>query len=567
MGSLSRRGELIQGEVEGSQFSPYYIHLHAGADGIAGAACTCPYDWGGWCKHIVAVLLTCVHEPEKIVERPTLQDLLAGLDREQLHALLLELAERDPLLADSIENKVSVLQADSDQTISQRQSDSGPGGTSADQESLRRRIRSIVHGVGHTRSSETYWRVAAVVDELNGVVEQAWSYIADGDARNALDILEVFTDEFVTSWQKLDTSDGEIGDLVYEVGQAWTEAILSAGLPADELERWSNRLEKWQQTVEEYGVADAFSAAIAAAEEGWHSWSLQRVLKGDVIEEGILPDDAPYPVEILITARLNVLERQGRFQEYVHLAKAGGQSELYVRMLVRLGRTREAVEFGLQNLLTTDEALTLVRILRSQDEIEESMRVAEQGLTLRGDKALLAIWLRDMARDTGDLKRALAAAVIVLRSQPDLDSYLEAKDLAGERWPQYRAEILDHLRHLDSFWVAGPVEIFLHEGLVADAIAVVDRRGDDTLVARVVEAALESNPEWVIQTCRRRAERIMDSGKSERYDNAVKWLVKAQEAYRAAGRDEDWQSYLDDLLIHHRRKYRLVPMLKALKER
>ena len=48
----------------------------------------------------------------------------------------------------------------------------------------------------------------------------------------------------------------------------------------------------------------------------------------------------------------------------------------------------------------------------------------------------------------------------------------------------------------------------------------------------------------------------MDSGKSERYDNAVKWLVKAQEAYRAAGRDEDWQSYLDDLLIHHRRKYR-----------
>ena len=99
-------------------------------------------------------------------------------------------------------------------------------------------------------------------------------------------------------------------------------------------------------------------------------------------------------------------------------------------MLVRLGRIREAVEFGLQNLLTTDEALTLVRILRSQDEIEESMRVAEQGLILRGDKALLAIWLRDMARDTGDLKRALAAAVIVLRSQPDLDSYLEAKT-----WP------------------------------------------------------------------------------------------------------------------------------------
>ena len=237
VGSLSRRGELIQGEVEGSQFSPYYIHLHAGADGIAGAACTCPYDWGGWCKHIVAVLLTCVHEPEKIVERPTLQDLLAGLDREQLHALLLELAERDPLLADSIENKVSVLQANSDQTISQRQSDSGLGGTSVDQESLRRRIRSIVHGVGHTRSSEAYWRVAAVVDELNGVVEQAWSIIRDGDGLGALDILEVLTDELMAGWETLDDSDGEVGGFFYDVGQAWTEAILSADLTANETRR------------------------------------------------------------------------------------------------------------------------------------------------------------------------------------------------------------------------------------------------------------------------------------------------------------------------------------------
>ena len=118
VGSLLQRGNTIHGEVAGSQFSPYYIRLFADADVIAGATCTCPYDRGGWCKHIVAVLLTCVHEPEKIVEHPTLEGLLAGLDREQLHALLLELAERDPLLADSIENKVSVLQANSDQTIS-----------------------------------------------------------------------------------------------------------------------------------------------------------------------------------------------------------------------------------------------------------------------------------------------------------------------------------------------------------------------------------------------------------------------------------------------------------------
>ena len=111
-----------------------------------------------------------------------------------------------------------------------------------------------------------------------------------------------------------------------------------------------------------------------------------------------------------------------------------------------------------------------------------------------------------------------------------------------------------------------PVEIFLHEGLVGDAIALVDAREDDVFVDRVVEAALESHPDWVIQTCRQRAERIMYRAKSEKYANAFDWLAKAMRAYRAAGRDEEWRAYLDGLLTRHFRKYRLVPMLKVLKE-
>ena len=113
VGSLLQRGNTIHGEVAGSQFSPYYIRLFADADVIAGATCTCAYDWGGWCKHIVAVLLTCIHEPEKIEERPTLEDLLSGLDRVQIQTLLLKLAERDLFSVDLIDKELSTLQDDS----------------------------------------------------------------------------------------------------------------------------------------------------------------------------------------------------------------------------------------------------------------------------------------------------------------------------------------------------------------------------------------------------------------------------------------------------------------------
>ncbi len=57
----------------------------------------------------------------------------------------------------------------------------------------------------------------------------------------------------------------------------------------------------------------------------------------------------------------------------------------------------------------------------------------------------------------------------------------------------------------------------------------------------------------------------MNGGKAEYYSSAASWLAKARTAYRAAGREKEWQAYLGELLAHHGRKYKLVPMLKALR--
>ena len=45
MDALSQRGKLVQGEVSGSDISPYYVHLYAEPVGVTGATCTCPYEW------------------------------------------------------------------------------------------------------------------------------------------------------------------------------------------------------------------------------------------------------------------------------------------------------------------------------------------------------------------------------------------------------------------------------------------------------------------------------------------------------------------------------------------
>jgi len=84
-----RRGSELEGRCEGSDYAPYHIRVVLdGAGNIDTASCTCPYDWGGDCKHIVALLLTFLHEPESFEARAPVQDTLAARSKEDLIALI-----------------------------------------------------------------------------------------------------------------------------------------------------------------------------------------------------------------------------------------------------------------------------------------------------------------------------------------------------------------------------------------------------------------------------------------------------------------------------------------------
>jgi len=61
-----RRGKTARADVEGSQYQPYTVTIEFDDTGVARTDCSCPYDHGGICKHRIAVLLTCIREPESV---------------------------------------------------------------------------------------------------------------------------------------------------------------------------------------------------------------------------------------------------------------------------------------------------------------------------------------------------------------------------------------------------------------------------------------------------------------------------------------------------------------------
>jgi hypothetical protein len=77
----------------------YHVTVRETSSGLL-TFCTCPYNWGGDCKHIVATLLAWLHEPESF---QALEDLHAALSRRpkaDLVAVLTDICTLYPHVAD-----------------------------------------------------------------------------------------------------------------------------------------------------------------------------------------------------------------------------------------------------------------------------------------------------------------------------------------------------------------------------------------------------------------------------------------------------------------------------------
>jgi len=97
---IDRFDQTVTAVVQGSQPDPYEVEIEFSddrADPTAiDATCTCPYDWGGYCKHIVAVLLERSEGDNELADaREAVERVLSDAHREELRDFLLDECERN----------------------------------------------------------------------------------------------------------------------------------------------------------------------------------------------------------------------------------------------------------------------------------------------------------------------------------------------------------------------------------------------------------------------------------------------------------------------------------------
>lgn len=551
--SLVQRGHTLSARVEGSEVSPYQVNIQFDQGGITQASCSCPYDFEGWCKHIVATLLTCLHQSEQIEQRPDLAAQLASLNRDQLQLILQNLAQEQPNWIEAIECQIALLlpsKAKAPQKATRR--------TTVDPKPIERQVERIIDAYSEQ------WNDEPALDEIREIMQKADAFLEQEDSNNALIILGAIARAYIQDWMNLDGSSGSSGEFFSELDDALTEAILSAELSAGDRRQWQKDLENWREEVDKYGV-DSFAMSLTALEQGWDYAPLQRVLEGEITELGAWDDEAPDFADDLARIRLMILARQGRYEEYLFFAQAEGQTDRYLQMLAKLGRTEEAIAEAQEQMTTADEAWTLAQALREQGELEQALNIAIQGITLDGyNQYRLAVWASELAEGMNpDI--ALQTRITAFQLQPSLADYLKLKEMAVDRWSTLQPKLLTTLRQGTGYQSSREkAAIFVQEGLIEDAIAVVAPLSsyESDTIQSVMDAAIPHRPDWVMENARRRAESIMNEGKAKYYHHAVNWLRKVRAAHLQLGQQQEWQRYRAELMQIHARKSKLMYMLK-----
>ncbi|NWF57743.1 MAG: SWIM zinc finger domain-containing protein [Fischerella sp.] len=306
--------------------------------------------------------------------------------------------------------------------------------------------------------------------------------------------------------------------------------------------------------------------SMAALRQGWEDENLQRILAGDR-SVSLWADMPPDFAEDLALIRLQILERQQRYIEYLNLARAEGLMQQYLTRLVAVGQVEEAMAAAKTHMSTAETAFALAKALREREHLSEALAIAQTGLTLSGHCLYdLAAWTSDLAQSLSNFSAAVNASIVAFNTRPSFRYYRKVEELVGDSWSTVKQDLLKTLRAYRD-WGAeqAKVDIFLYEGLVDDAITVVSSPYfSPELVMRVMETAIPHRPDWVIDNARSRAEPIINQGKADRYDEVVKWLQKVKAAYFQLGQQSQWSDYRSQLTTTHGRKRKLMELFKQL---
>ncbi|MDF1500065.1 MAG: hypothetical protein P1P76_06330 [Anaerolineales bacterium] len=529
--SLERTGEdTWRAVVEGTE--RYEVHIECDADGEFAGGCSCPYDWGPVCKHVIAVLFAIEElDPEAIhgdaIQTPDAKSeqvraILEQLPREKLLDMLVELAENDRAI--SLE-------------IRARYGERGP-----DKAAYVRMAREALRMGENRRGFIDYWGVTRAFEGLNALLSRAHDLLRAGQPEASVSIAQAVLETTAQAYENADDSIGLLGDgidsalrLLGEAGSQLPQELRSElfeyCLDQAPLEAFCSFGWQWDLT----GLA---ADLIASPEE--RDWLF------GLLDEMAGPSPEPYSYgadhnhECAAWIKLSVIEREDGEEAALRFIQEHSHLHAFRQRLI---------EYHLE-----------------QGELAEVKRLCVEWLETqphdwRGVRRYYLDTLLEVAIQEDDSPEVLRLARTLLLESGKLKYYLLIKETVPEQdWPGTLDSLIADLKASSRGWSTLP-EIYAREGMWEALLELALESGELTL-ARYREALEPRFPEQISRAYEeivyRMLERTSDRGT---YAEAAGYLRRMI----AMGYGEQVNKIIDDLIGTYRRRRAMIEELEAVR--
>ena len=547
-------GVTLTAQCEGTTAPSYRLQVELDGGGVRSTSCTCPYDWGGDCKHIVALLLMYIHEPNEFSEQKSVNELLGGLEKDVLVALILRLVERDPDLYGALELAIPAAKIAAQPlpsgTARKRQ-------TQVSEETYRKQINRILKQAYRGDYYDEWGSTPGYVEDLGDILGTGMKFLDAGDAEGALIILRTLLEELTEDYDSNMDYDGDLACVIQDTCLPLAEAILSVELDPgarDELEEtMQNILENLDEMIE---AGDGLELILAALEHGWNELPDEEAKWEEYDEEYWMV------LNQLKQARLNVLARQGDSDAFLRLAEKS-DAKRYTLKLIELGRINDAVKAS-KKLENTSDAFAVAQKLREVGRLKDAIALAEKGLEMGGYYLnQLALWLAPLEESQGRNNKALLAYRIAYDESPKIEIYRHIKRLSGMDWENLQPALIKKASASYSKDVL--VDIYLEEKDWDSAIRVAEQDSwSFNLLEKVADAVIPYRSDWVIRVSLKQSDDLIKKTQSKLYPIAARWLERAKKAYQQEGQDAEWRAYIDNLRTTYARRPALQRNIQGL---
>jgi uncharacterized Zn finger protein len=568
-----RRDDTIEAKCVGSEPVPYRVSATLARAGSGTspktASCTCPR--GGFCKHIVALLLTWIDDPSRFTELPPMADQLADRSPEQLIALIERMVDRYPDLQRLIDLPMPPSPTSS--------GDVAANAVTVDVEPIRQQVRLAIQEFDPYARFDRWddWADGSGTPaELAAILDLAQRYADAGQWANAQAIATALIEETVDVLPTLNDQDGDISVVVIDADEVLARALdAQANLPEDQRLSPAQRealfrttYAIWRADIFTFGGIDLSQHGIEAVithampeerqmVEGWlrveqaDGWS-KRAVVGFIADLREADDD-------LDREALLALYRENDLWDDV----AG--------LLLELGKVEEAIATARQHLRVPHELTQFADALMRKDEEHATRAIGLvddllweiEGRNTREDQQL-QVWLEQQYARSGREGDALKLARRRFDQAPSVRTYNDVEQIArlpGQpdgTWDDVRPELLLTLKSKNDWVAVIHIHVAANEGMAAlEALDTLNKKQKASaqlspswggglvaggLSVKVAAAVERDAPDRAIELNRRAADQAIAMKNRQSYQSAAEHLALVKAILDREGRRNEWKT-------------------------